>query len=61
MDKLYQELYLIYSQELLNLNIGYSYDTSVLNKMMDIVGAINMFQQHPCKKDCYKYLSMYYD
>ena len=45
MDKLYKELYMLYSNELMNLNIGYSYNQSNLNKMMDIVSSINYMQQ----------------
>ena len=40
MDKLYSTLYILFSKELLNLNIGYSLNKSKLNKMMDIINAI---------------------
>ena len=40
MDKLYETLYILYSTELVNLNIGYSLDRKKLNQMIDIIGAI---------------------
>lgn len=39
-DRLREELYLIYSEELLNLNIGYNINKDSLKKMMDIVSQI---------------------
>ena len=40
MDKLYETLYLLFSTELVNLNIGYPLNRNKLNKMIDIIGAI---------------------
>ena len=60
MDKLYKELYMLYSNELMNLNIGYSYNQSNLNKMMDIVSSINYMQQCPFAEDDLKYIKVYY-
>lgn len=40
MDKLYETLYILYSTELVNLNIGYFLDRKKLNQMIDIIGAI---------------------
>lgn len=60
MDKLYKELYMLYSNELMNLNIGYSYNQSNLNKMMDIVSSINYMQQYSFTEDDLKYISVYY-
>lgn len=40
MDKLYETLYLLFSTELVNLNIGYPLNINKLNKMIDIIGAI---------------------
>lgn len=60
MDKLYKELYMLYSNELMNLNIGYSYNQSNLNKMMDIVSSINYIQQCPFTEDDLKYIKVYY-
>lgn len=40
MNKLYEELYLLYSKELLNLNIGYDFDKLAIQKMMNIIGDI---------------------
>lgn len=60
MDKLYKELYMIYSKELMNLNIGYSYNQSNLNKMMDIVSSINYMQQYSFTEDDLKYIKVYY-
>lgn len=60
MDKLCKELYMLYSNELMNLNIGYSYNQSNLNKMMDIVSSINYIQQCPFTEDDLKYIEVYY-
>lgn len=60
MDKLYKELYMLYSNELMNLNIGYSYNQSNLNKMMDIVSSINYMQQCPFTEDDLKYIKVCY-
>ena len=60
MDKLYKELYMLYSNELMNLNIGYSYNQSNLNKMMDIVSSINYMQQCPFTEEDLKYIKVYY-
>ena len=60
MDKLYKELYMLYANELMNLNIGYSYNQSNLNKMMDIVSSINYMQQCPFTEDDLKYIKVYY-
>lgn len=40
MDKLYETLYFLFSTELVNLNIGYPLNRNKLNKMIDIIGAI---------------------
>lgn len=40
MDKLYETLYLLFSTELVNLNIGYPLNRNKLNKMINIIGAI---------------------
>lgn len=40
MDKLYETLYLLFSTELVNLNIGYPLNRNKLNKMIDIIGVI---------------------
>lgn len=40
MNRLYEELYLLYSNELLNLNIGYDFDKLTIQKMMNIIGDI---------------------
>jgi hypothetical protein len=61
MNRLYEELYMIYSKELMNLNIGYSYSKDNMNKMMDIVGTINYLQQCPHSKDVLKHISIYYE
>ena len=39
-DRLHEELYLIYSEELLNLNIGYNINKDNLKKMMNIISQI---------------------
>lgn len=40
-DKLYEKLYLLFKRELKSLNIGYQYNKSRINEMMDIVNAID--------------------
>lgn len=40
MNRLYEELYLLYSNELLNLNIGYDFNKLTIQKMMNIIGDI---------------------
>lgn len=39
-DRLHEELYLIYSEELLNLNIGYNINKDNLKKMINIISQI---------------------
>lgn len=41
-DKLKEQLYLLYSNELLSLNIGYELNKDVLKKMMSIISLIMM-------------------
>lgn len=40
MDKLREQLYLLYSNELLSLNIGYELNKDTLKKMMSIISLI---------------------
>lgn len=48
MDKLNEQLYLIYAKELLQLNIGYPINTTKLRMMMDIIANINYIEQSSC-------------
>ena len=48
MDKLNEQLYLIYVKELLQLNIGYPINTTKLQRMMDIIANINYIKQSSC-------------
>lgn len=41
-DKLREQLYLLYSNELLSLNIGYELNKDTLKKMMSIISLIMM-------------------
>lgn len=41
-DKLKEQLYLLYSNELLSLNIGYELNKDTLKKMMSIISLIMM-------------------
>ena len=40
MDKLRGELYLLYSEELLKLNLGYEINNETLKKMKNLIGEI---------------------
>lgn len=51
MDKLKQTLYLIYSKELLNLNIGHTYNKDNLRRMVDIIGTIEYIRFNDCSRD----------
>lgn len=48
MDKLNEQLYLIYAKELLQLNIGYPINATKLRRMMDIIANINYIKQSSC-------------
>jgi hypothetical protein len=39
-DKLREQLYLLYSNELLSLNIGYEINKDVIKKMMSIISQL---------------------
>jgi hypothetical protein len=39
-DKLREQLYLLYSNELLSLNIGYEMNKDVIKKMMSIISRL---------------------
>lgn len=41
-DKLREQLYLLYSNELLSLNIGYELNKDTLKKMMSIISLLMM-------------------
>lgn len=57
---LYFKLYDLFSKELLNLNIGYSHNESVLSEMMDIVNAIDYINHgNPSKADIIKIIKRY--
>lgn len=44
MEILYNKLYCLFSQELLNLNIGYNFNEHTLNRLNEILNAIDYIQ-----------------
>lgn len=44
MEILFKQLYKLYVQELLNLNIGYTFNKKRLDKMTDLVNALHYIQ-----------------
>lgn len=60
MEELNFKLYKLFVQELLELNIGYSYNAPRLTSMMDLVNAIDYIKNgDPSKKDIIKILKRY--
>ena len=60
MEKLYIKLYELFSNELLNMNIGYDHNLDTLRKMVDLVHAIDYIQNgNPTKKEIIKIISYY--
>lgn len=60
MDRLLQELYMLYSKELLNLNIGYSINKKVLDRMMDLICTIQYLKHTDVsRKDFINIISHY--
>ena len=45
MDDLFNKLYNLYVHELLNLNLGYTFNKSTLSEMNDLVNAIECIRQ----------------
>lgn len=60
MEKLYIKLYKLFSSELLNMNIGYDYNLDNLQKMIDLVQAIDYIQNgNPTRKEIIKIINYY--
>lgn len=57
---LYKKLYKLFVTELLNLNIGYSYNKNILFKINELVNAIDYIQNNNLKaKDVIKTIQYY--
>lgn len=61
MDSLKQTLYILYSNELMNLNIGYTLNEIVLRKMLNIISTLEYIKFNDCidKNELIKLHSMY--
>lgn len=60
MEILYKKLYTIYVNELLNLNIGYSFNNSSLCLMNEIINAIYYIKQgNPTNDEIIKLIQYY--
>lgn len=60
MEKLYIKLYKLFTEELLNMNIGYDRNLSKLQEMVDLVQAIDYIQNgNPTKKEIIKIINYY--
>ena len=60
MEKLYIKLYKLFSSELLNMNIGYDYNLDNLQKMIDLVQAIDYIQNgNSTRKEIIKIINYY--
>lgn len=60
MEKLYIKLYKLFSEELLNINIGYDHNLNKLQEMVDLVQAIDYIQNgNPTKKEIIKIINYY--
>lgn len=61
MDSLKQTLYILYSNELMNLNIGYTLNETVLRKMLNIISTLEYIKFNDCidKNELIKLYSMY--
>jgi hypothetical protein len=59
-DELNFKLYKLFSLELVDLNIGYSFNSSRISKMMDLVNAIDYIKNgDPSRNDIIKILKRY--
>lgn len=59
-EKLYIKLYKLFSSELLNMNIGYDYNSGKLQEMVDLVQAIDYIQNgNPTRKEIIKIINYY--
>lgn len=60
MEDLFNKLYNLYVHELLNLNLGYSFNEQSLNKMSDLINVIEFIRQsNPTSEDIIKILEYY--
>lgn len=55
MRRLQEKLYMLYSNELLKLNIGYSINKSVMKEMMDVISCIMKIQLQYDEEDNSRY------
>ena len=51
MRRLQEKLYMLYSNELLKLNIGYSINKNVVKEMMDVISCIMKIQLKDNEED----------
>lgn len=58
-NKLYQKLYYMFKTELLNLNIGYDYNRSSLEQMIDIINAIDLLKTQLPREESLKIIKLY--
>lgn len=59
-ERLYIKLHKLFSQELLNLNIGYSQDISNLKPIMDLINAIDYIENNnPSNDEIVKIINYY--
>lgn len=59
-EKLYIKLYQLFSEELMNMNIGYEFNSKKLQEIVDLVQAIDYIQNgNPTKKEIIKIISYY--
>jgi hypothetical protein len=59
-EKLYDKIYGLFLQELNDLNIGYKFNHSRIQQMMDIINAIDFIQYaHPSRQEIIKILKHY--
>lgn len=55
MRRLQEKLYMLYSNELLKLNIGYSINKNVVKEMMDVISCIMKIQLKDNEEDNSRY------
>ena len=59
-EELYIKLHDLFSKELMRMNIGYDYNLSTLQNMIDLVHSIDYIQNgNPSKKEIIKILKYY--
>lgn len=59
-EQLYIKLYKIFSEELMKMNIGYDFNISKLQYMLDLVNSIDYIQNgNPSRKEIIKIMQYY--